>query len=70
MELKNYQITVAELLNNPKSRAVLQKRFGKWMKSPLVQAAGTLTLAQVIELTRAYVPKKDVEEALQELKKV
>ena len=70
MELKNYQITVSELLNNPKSRAVLQKRFGKWMKSPLVQAAGTLTLAQVIELTRAYVPKKDVEEALQELKKV
>ena len=70
MELKNYQITVAELLNNPKSRAVLQKRFGKWMKSPLVQAAGTLTLAQVLELTRAYVPKKDVEEALQELKKV
>ena len=70
MELKNYQITVAELLNNPKSRAVLQKRFGKWMKSPLVQAAGTLTLSQVIELTRAYVPKKDVEEALQELKKV
>ena len=70
MELKNDQITVAELLNNPKSRAVLQKRFGKWMKSPLVQAAGTLTLAQVIELTRAYVPKKDVEEALQELKKV
>ena len=70
MELKNYQITVAELLNNPKSRAVLQKRFGKWMKSHLVQAAGTLTLAQVIELTRAYVPKKDVEEALQELKKV
>ena len=70
LDLKRNQITMAELLNNPRSRAVLEKRFGKWAKSPLVQAAGTLTLQQVLELTRAYVPKKDVEDTLQELRRL
>lgn len=70
MDLKNNRITVAELVNNPKSYAVLQKRFGKWMRHPAVQAAGTLTLAQVLELAKLYVPQKAVEEALKELRQV
>ena len=32
MDLRNKQITVAELLDNPKSKAVFQRRFGKFMK--------------------------------------
>ena len=70
MDLKRNQITMAELLNNPRSRAVLEKRFGKWAKSPLVRSAGTLTLQQVLDLTRAYVSQKDVEATLQELRRL
>ena len=44
MDLRQNQITVGELLQNPRARAVFQRRFGKWMKHPMVQAAHSLTL--------------------------
>ena len=70
MDLRNNQITVAELLNDPKSAAVLQKRFGKWMKHPVVRSAGTLTLEQVLELVKLYIPRKTLSDAVEELKRV
>lgn len=39
MDLRNQTITVGELLDDPKSRAVFQRRFGKLMKHPMVGAA-------------------------------
>lgn len=70
MDLMGGRITAAQLLNDPKSRAVLEKRFGKWLKHPLVRSAGSLTLTQVIELTKTYIPKKDIDATLEELKKL
>ncbi len=70
MDLMEGRITAAQLLNNPKSRAVLEKRFGKWLKHPMVKAAGTLTLNQVIELAKVYIPQKDINDALKELKQL
>ena len=62
--------TVGELLQNPRARAVFQRRFGKWMKHPMVQAAHSLTLAQLSEMAAVYLPKKTIEETIQELKGV
>ena len=45
MDLRNRQITVGELLDNPKSKAVFQRRFGQFMKHPMVGAARSLSLA-------------------------
>ena len=39
MELRGNHITVAELLADPRSRAVFQRRFGRWMKHPVPDAA-------------------------------
>ena len=58
MDLRQNQITVGELLQNPRARAVFQRRFGKWMKHPMVQAAHSLTLAQLSEMAAVYLPKK------------
>ena len=54
MNLKNNTITVGELLADPKARAVFQRRFGKWMKHPMVTAGRSLTLAQLVELAGVY----------------
>ena len=70
MDLKNNTITVGKLLDNPKAKAVFQRRFGKWMKHPMVAAGRSLTLAQLIELAGVYLPKKVVEETLKELKEL
>ena len=68
MDLKNNKITVAQLLSGPRSRAVFQRRFGRWMKHPLVSAAQSLTLEQLMEMARVYLPQKTIDETWQELK--
>ena len=50
MDLRNKTITVGELLDNPKSKAVFQRRFGKFMRHPMVGAARSLSLAQLQEM--------------------
>ena len=58
MDLKNQTITVGELLDNPRSRAVFQRRFGKLMHHPMVSAARSLTLRQLVEMAGVYLPQK------------
>lgn len=68
MNLRNNNITVGELLDDERSRAVFQRRFGKWMKHPMVAAGRSLTLAQLMELAKVYIPRKTIEDTWKELK--
>ena len=68
MELRGNHITVAELLADPRSRAVFQRRFGRWMKHPMVRAAQSLTLAQLAEMAAVYLPQKTIEDTLKDLR--
>ena len=70
MDLRNQTITVAELLDNPRSRAVFQRRFGKLMQHPMVGAARTLTLAPLAEMASVYLPKKTIQDTLRELQQL
>ena len=68
--LKNDRITVGELLDDPRARAVFQRRFGKWMKHPMVAASRTLTLSQLMEMAGVWLPKKTIRETWQELSRL
>lgn len=67
MDLKRNQITLAQLLADPKAKAVLQRRFGPYLKHPMAKAAGSLTLAQLMEMGAVYLPQKTIQETLREL---
>lgn len=67
LDLKNNQITVGELLDNPKSRAVFQRRFPMVLKHPMMGASRTVTLDQLISFAGAYVPRSIISETLQDL---
>lgn len=67
MDLRNQTITVGELLDNPKARAVFQRRFGRLMQHPMVAAARSLTLRQLAEMASVYLPQKTIQETLREL---
>ena len=69
MDLKHNKITVGELLDNPKSRAVFQRRFPMVLKHPLVGAARTVTLEQIVSFPPAYVPQKKIDETLNDLRR-
>lgn len=70
MDLKNNKITVGELLAYPPAKAVFQKRFPMVMRHPMVGAARTVTLEQIIAFAGAYIPKGTINDTLNELKKV
>ena len=70
MDLRNRQITVGELLDNPKSRAVFQRRFGRYLKHPMVGAARSLSLAQLAEMAAVYLPQKTIQDTLRELEQL
>lgn len=70
MDLRNQTITVGELLDDPRSRAVFQRRFGKFMKHPMVGAARSLRLSQLAEMAAVYLPRKTIQETLRELEQL
>ena len=67
MDLRNQTITVGELLDNPKSRAVFQRRFGRLLNHPMAGAARPLTLKQLAEMAAVYLPPKTIRDTLEEL---
>mgnify|MGYP000020084858 CR=1 FL=1 len=69
MDLKRNQITVGELLDHPGARAVFQRRFPMLMKHPMLGAARTITLEQILSVAQAYVPQKKIDETLSELRR-
>lgn len=70
MNLKNNRITVGELLDYAPAKTVIQKRFPMVMRHPMVGAARTMTLEQILAVAKDYIPQKKLEEALNELRKV
>ena len=42
MDLRNKTITVGELLDDPRSKAVFQRRFGKLLRHPIHLLSGAL----------------------------
>ena len=67
LDLRNNNITVGELLDDARARAVFQRRFGKWMKHPMLAAGRSLTLGQLMELAKVYLPQKTIQETWNEL---
>lgn len=69
MDLKNNKITVGELMDYQPARAVVQKNFPMVMRHPLLGAARSVTLEQVIALAGDKIPRKKIQETLNELRK-
>lgn len=70
VDLKNNQILVGELLDDPAAKAVFQKRFGKFMNHPMVPMARTLTLQQLVGFAQVYLPRMVINDTINDLKKL
>ena len=70
LDLRNQTITVGELLEDPRARAVFQRRFGRLLNHPMVGAARSLTLKQLAEMAAVYLPQKTIQDTLRELQQL
>jgi len=70
MDLRNNLITVGEILNNPKARAILTREFPE-LSNPLLIAMGRrMTLTDVLMKAHGRYPKEKLDRVLQELREV
>ena len=70
MDLRNNQITLGELWDDPRSREVFQKRLPMIAKHPVKGAARTVTLQQLADFMSTWVPAAMVNGVIQDLKKL
>ena len=70
MDLRNNQITLGELWDDPKARGVFQRRFPMIMKHPVQGAARTVTLQQLSDFLMGLLPAVLNNDVVKELKKL
>ena len=70
MDLRKRQITLGELWDNPRSRAVFQKRVPMLAKHPVKGAARTVTLEQLADFLSAWVPEAMISGVLKDLERL
>ncbi len=70
MDLRNNQITLGELWDNPRSRSVFQRRIPLLSKHPVKGAARTVTLEQLSAFLSSWVPESMIQGVIGELKKL
>ncbi len=70
MDLRNNQITLGELWDDPRSRAVFQKKVPMLSKHPVKGAARTVTLEQLADFMSGWVPQMLINSVMQDLRKL
>ena len=70
MDLRNDQITLGELWDDPRSRAVFQRKVPMLAKHPVKGAARTVTLEQLADFLDSWVPSKLIQGIIQDLRRL
>ena len=70
MDLRNNQITLGELWDNPRSRAVFQRKVPMLAKHPVQGAARPVTLEQLADFLDSWVPSKLIQGVIQDLRQL
>ncbi len=70
MDLRNDQITLGELWDDPRSRAVFQRKVPMLAKHPVKGAARTVTLEQLADFLDSWVPSKLIQGVIQDLRRL
>lgn len=64
------KMTIGDLLDNPKSKAVLNKHLPKLVNHPMIGLARKLTVQEVILQSKGYIPAKKLEAILKDIERI
>ena len=70
MNLNNLNITVGELLQNPKAKAVLAREFPTLINTPIVKLYRQMPLRQVMQYAKGKVPQEKIQRIIKELEEI
>ena len=70
MDLKNNKITIGQLFDDERSRAVLFKYAPLFLKHPLLMTVRHMSLQEVVGKARRFVPSSELDMIVNELKSI
>lgn len=70
LNLKNGEITLGELWDDPKAREVFRRRFPMVMKHPVKNRGRTVTLGQLSDFMEGWLPAALVRDVVKELERL
>jgi len=69
LNLRNNQITVGEVLNNPQARALMQRQFPVLFRNQtMLRRAWNMPLNQAMNMASRYVPQNVINQTLNQLR--
>lgn len=70
LDLRNHKITLGEILDEPRARTLLMKKFPLVFKKQFNPVSKTVTLEQLIALIGGFLPQRLLNDTLQELERL
>ncbi|MCI8624583.1 MAG: hypothetical protein HFG26_13125 [Provencibacterium sp.] len=70
IDLRNYEITVGEILQNPKARAELGRRYPQVMGNPMLRRFSGMPLRQAMGFAQGFLPAAQIRQFVRELEKL
>lgn len=70
MDLKNGKITVKEITAHPGAMELFEREFGDMAHHPMVKAASSMKLSQVIKLAKKHIDAERIKRILNELEEL
>ncbi len=70
MNLRNYEITVGEVLQNPRAKALLTRELPMVMRHPMLPVARAIPLKDIINNAGRYISPQKMQSILNELEKI
>ena len=70
MDLRNGQITIGELLSDPKVRKLVQQQFPGVFRHPMLQMAHQMPIYRAANMARRYVPQAKINQVLRMLEEL
>lgn len=70
MDLKNNEVTIGEIISNPKARALLKREFPEVMNPIMLQLARNMSLGYVLNLAKGRYSQEKIDQVLSELQTI
>lgn len=66
----NINISVNQLLSNPKAREILSREFPQMVNSPLIKLYGNTPVKKVINMIKGKIPDEKIQRIIKELENI
>jgi len=70
LNLKGGNVTIGEIMNDPKGFAIMKREFPKLIGTPMFKMAQRMSLNRVIQHWGHHVPRSKIDSIIEELKRI